>query len=335
MPRKSRIDAYGALHHVIVRGNARRKIFYNDEDREQFLGRLGTILKETGTSCFAWALIPNHFHLLLKTGPTCLSTVMRRFLTGYAVGFNRRHRRWGHLFQNRYKSILCQEETYLLELTRYIHLNPLRARLVENMSGLDTYKYCGHGVVLGRRKNEWQDTDYILKRFGSHRSDARREYRKFVVKGIEQGKRSELIGGGLVRSVGGWSALKALRKAKISIKGDERILGDSDFVQQSIEMANEQMERKYRIQAQGYDFQKIARRVSEVLNMPIGKVLAAGKNRETVRARSLLCYWAVRECGMAMIVLAKRFEISSTAVGQSVRRGEKIAKENNLKLIPS
>ena len=107
MPRQSRIDAYGALHHVIVRGNARRKIFFDDEDREQFLERLGIILKETGTACFAWALIPNHFHLLLKTGQTGLSTVMRRFLTGYAVSFNRRHRRWGHLFQNRYKSILC------------------------------------------------------------------------------------------------------------------------------------------------------------------------------------------------------------------------------------
>ncbi len=335
MPRQSRIDAYGALHHVIVRGNARRKIFFDDEDREQFLERLGAILKETGTACFAWALIPNHFHLLLKTGPTGLSTVMRRFLTGYAVSFNRRHRRWGHLFQNRYKSILCQEETYLLELTRYIHLNPLRARLVGNMRGLDTYKYCGHGVVLGRRKNDWQDTGYILKRFGTHRADARREYRKFVVKGVESGKRPELTGGGLVRSAGGWSALKALRKAKALIKGDERILGDSAFVLQSIEMANEQMERKYRIRAQGYDLEKIARRVSDVLDMPISKVRVAGKNRETVQARSLLCYWAVRECGMAMIVLAKRFEISSTAVGQSVRRGEKIALENNLKLISS
>lgn len=153
------------------------------------------------------------------------------------------------------------------------------------MRGLDTYKYCGHGVVLGRRKNDWQDTDYILKRFGARQSDARREYRKFVVKGIETGKRPELTGGGLVRSAGGWSALKALRKAKALIKGDERILGDSDFVQQSIEMANEQMERKYRIRAQGYDLEKIAQRVSDVLDMPISKVLAAGKNRETVQAR--------------------------------------------------
>ena len=333
MPRKSRIDAYGALHHVIVRGNERRKIFRDDEDRDQFLDRLGTVLKETGTSCYAWALIPNHFHLLLKTGQTSLSTVMRRFLTGYSVSFNRKHHRWGHLFQNRYKSILCQEETYLLELTRYIHLNPLRAKLVENMKGLDTYKYCGHGAVMGRNENDWQDTDYILKRFGKKRASSRKAYRQFVAKGVGQGKRADLTGGGLIRSAGGWSALKALRKAKVYIKGDERILGDSDFVRQSIEKADEQLERKYRIRALGYDLDKISMRVSEMLGISVQKVLAPGKNRETVQARSILCYWAVRECGIAMVELAKRFEISSTAVSQSVVRGEKIVLEKNLKLV--
>ncbi len=131
MPRQSRIDARGALHHVIVRGIARRKIFYDDTDRKRFLDRLGAIVSSCDLACFAWALIPNHFHLLIKTGTVPLSSAMRRLLTGYAVSFNKRHRRWGHLFQNRYKSILCQEEAYLLELTRYIHLNPLRAGLAK------------------------------------------------------------------------------------------------------------------------------------------------------------------------------------------------------------
>jgi REP element-mobilizing transposase RayT len=98
MPRKSRIDAPGALHHIIVRGIERRKIFYDDNDRDNFLDRLGNILTDTKTSCFAWALIPNHLHLLLRTGVTPIATVMRRLLTGYAVSFNRRHRRHGRLF---------------------------------------------------------------------------------------------------------------------------------------------------------------------------------------------------------------------------------------------
>ncbi len=98
MPRKARIDAPGALHHIICRGIERRKIFDDDVDRDNFLERLGNILIETSTPCYSWALIPNHFHLLLRTGNVAISTVMRRLLTGYAVSYNRRHRRTGHLF---------------------------------------------------------------------------------------------------------------------------------------------------------------------------------------------------------------------------------------------
>jgi len=124
MPRRSRIDAAGALHHVIARGVGREPIFQDDQDRADFIDRLSSILRETKTLCYAWVLIPNHFHLLLRTGRVSIATVMRRLLTGYAVAYNLRHRRSGHLFQNRYKSILCQEEPYFLELVRYIHLNP-------------------------------------------------------------------------------------------------------------------------------------------------------------------------------------------------------------------
>ena len=122
MPRQARIDATGALHHIIARGIERRPIFKDDGDRNDFLHRLGTVLTDTRTGCYAWALIPNHFHLLLRTGDVSISTVMRRLLAGYAVSFNRRHHRSGHLFQNRFKSVLCQEEPYLQELVRYIHL---------------------------------------------------------------------------------------------------------------------------------------------------------------------------------------------------------------------
>ncbi len=156
MPRRSRIDAPGALHHIIARGIERTKIFRDDWDRNNFLKRLGEILKETKTSCLAWSLMPNHFHLLLKTGQAPVATLMRRLLTGYAVTFNRRHRRYGHLFQNRYKSILCQEEPYLLELVRYIHLNPLRAQVVEDMERLSRYLFSGHSAILGEVNRDWQ-----------------------------------------------------------------------------------------------------------------------------------------------------------------------------------
>ncbi len=116
MPRRSRIDAPGALHHITVRGIDRKSIFKDDADKDNFLGRLKNILTNSTTLCFAWALIPSHFHLLLRTGSVPISTVMKRLLTGHAIYFNRKHCRVGHLFQNRYKSILCQEDAYLLEL---------------------------------------------------------------------------------------------------------------------------------------------------------------------------------------------------------------------------
>jgi putative transposase len=143
MPRKARIDAPGALHHVIVRGIERKAIFKDDVDRSAFLERIGSIFVPSKTPCFAWALMTNHVHLLIRSAIVPLSTLMRRLLTGYAMAFNRRHRRHGQLFQNRYKSILCQEDAYLLELTRYIHLNPLRAKIVPDLKALDKYAYTG------------------------------------------------------------------------------------------------------------------------------------------------------------------------------------------------
>lgn len=196
MPRKARIDAPGALHHIIVRGIERRKIFYDDDDRDNFLQRLAVVLTETSTPCFAWTLIPNHLHLLLRTGLTPIATVMRRLLTGYAVTFNRRHRRHGQLFQNRYKSILCQQDLYLLELVRYIHLNPLRARIVKELKELDKYPYCGHSALMGKDKREWQDADYILRFFNRKYLTARRRYRQYVEKGLGDGRRPDLVGGG-------------------------------------------------------------------------------------------------------------------------------------------
>lgn len=332
MPRKSRIDAPGALHHIIARGIERRQIFENNADRDNFLARLGGILKETETSCYAWALIPNHFHLLLRTGTVSISTIMRRLLTGYALWYNRRHRRNGHLFQNRYKSILCQEDIYLLELVRYIHLNPLRARLVQDMKQLEQHQYCGHSVLMAKRKNGWQDTDKVLGMFGEKAGTARRAYRAFVEKGITHGKRSDLTGGGLVRSAGGWAAVKALKRAKIFQKSDERILGNGDFVEKVLASANEAMEKKYDFESRGFTLDKTAARVAEVLSMKIEDVWAAGRYRHIVEARSLLCYWAVRELGITMSSIARRLNISVPAVSKATIRGEKLAKAGKYSL---
>jgi putative transposase len=332
MPRKARIDAPGALHHVIVRGIERKAIFRDNADRNNFLERWGQIASESATPCFAWALMSNHVHLLVRTGTVPLSTLMRRLLTGYAQFFNRRYRRHGQLFQNRYKSILCQEDAYLLVLARYIHLNPLRAGIVADLKALDRYTYSGHAALMGKRTVDWQDTRKILGLFGKNKAQAQKNYRDFVEKGICEGRRPELVGGGLVRSLGGWKQAKTILKGSERIKGDERILGDSDFVLNVLEFSNEQLERRYRLIARGIDLQILARLAAKIYDLRPEQLFAPGRYPTIVLARSLLCFWAVRHLGMQATELAAKMGLTQPAVSISVKRGEKIANENSIDL---
>jgi len=333
MPRKSRIDAPGALHHIVARGIERCKIFRDDTDRNNFLDRLGGIIEETKTSCFGWALIPNHFHLLLRTGAVPIATVMRRLLTGYAVSHNRRHRRSGHLFQNRYKSILCQEDAYLLELVRYIHLNPIRAGIAKDINALDKYPFSGHSAIMGKVMRQWQDVEWVLKLYDDRLWMGRRRYRAFVEKGISQGRRSDLMGGGLIRSSGGWAGVKAKRKGKVSEKSDERILGDGDFVGTVLAAAQEEMDNRYRLAAEGYDLDTIASRVCDMMGLEASSLWAPGKERKRVEARSILCYWAVRDLGSNLAELSRRLKLSLSGVCLSVKRGERIVQQRGYRLI--
>ncbi len=332
MPRKSRIDAPGALHHIICRGIERCPIFQDEADREDFLDRLKKILPETSTLCFAWALIPNHFHLLLKTGHAPIATVMRRVLTGYATAYNRRHRRSGHLFQNRYKSILCQEDAYMKELVRYIHLNPLRASLVKDFDALGNYRYSGHSVLLGKRKIQWQTTDSVLALFGEKVSLARRRYQDFVKKGAGIGRCPKLTGGGLIRSAGGWHAVKAIRKAGIFQKSDERILGDSDFVETVLANAQETFDRSYQLKQQGITFEQMVLKVSTYTGIDPAQLEGPSKVRDIVRTRYLICYWGTKELGLSMTAIAGLLNISVPTVSVAYRKGEKVVKEENLSL---
>jgi putative transposase len=322
MPRKARIDAPGALHHIICRGIERRKVFSSDADRDDFVWRFGAIIKETRTICYAWALMPNHFHLLLRTGGAPLTTVMQRLMGGYAGAYNRRHRRIGHLFYNRYKSILCQEDSYLLELTRYIHLNPIRADIIKTVGELDGYPYSGHSSLMGRHSYDWQETEKILGMFGSREPNARMAYRAFVQKGVPLGRRPELTGGGLVRSSGGWGVVKAGRKAMEHLRGDERILGDSDFVQATLDAQEEALERRYRLKAQGVDLSKVIDRVAAISGLDAETLKKPGKQPSVVKARSVVCYLAVHELGVTTVMLGKELGICQSAVSKAVARGK-------------
>lgn len=327
MPRHARLDASGALNHVICRGIERQPIVRDDTDRAAFVERLGSVLSATQTPCYAWAVLSNHIHLLLRTGGVPLTTVMRRLLTGYAGAFNRRHHRHGYLFQNRYKSILCQDEPYLLELVRYLHLNPIRAGLVKDLRVLDRYPWSGHIALMGHMSRPWQAVAEVLGHFNTRPPAARRAYRAFVKDGIVQGRRPELTGGGLVRSAGGWAALTARRRLGDRLHGDERILGESDFVEGVLKAAHERMERRQRLRVQGRDFDWLLRRVAASVGLRSADLLTPSKVPARVEHRSLLCYWAVRELGLAGTVVAAKIGLTQSAVSRSVARGELLAEE--------
>ncbi len=187
MPRLALLDTPSLLYHVMIRGIERRRIFNDNEDRENLIERLSMLLPKTKTQCYAWAFMPNHAHFLFRSGPSGITTLMKRLLTGYAVSYNRKHRRHGQLFQNRYKSIVCQEDAYLLELVRYIHLNPLKAKIVVDLKEMNRYPYCGHSALIGKQKREWQGMEYVLGLFGKRLGEARNSYSEEGNKGIGSG----------------------------------------------------------------------------------------------------------------------------------------------------
>lgn len=159
----------------MMRGLERRRLFRDDRDRRDWISRMVRIFPAHGTRCFAWALMPNHVHLVLRSGPTGLSRVMARLNTGYARSFNLRHERAGYLFQNRFRSRLVGDDADLRILVRYVHLNPVKGQLVRSLARLEHFRWCGHGALVGTRPAwPFEDVDFVLGLFGSTCARARR-----------------------------------------------------------------------------------------------------------------------------------------------------------------
>jgi len=316
MPRQPRLDAPGALHHVMGRGIDGIKIFSNKKDREDFLERLADLCRADALSVYAWALMNNHFHLLIRTGNQLLANSMRKLLTGYVVNYNHRHKRYGHLFQNRYKSIICEDDPYLLELTRYIHLNPLRAGIVKNVKELKEYQWCGHSAIIGRVKREWQDTNTVLAYFSKRRKRAIENYEDFVQQGIDAGSRPELVGGGLIRSLGGWSQVLSLRRIGSKVFSDERILGSSEFVNNVIADAEEKAKETLRLSVKLANLPSLALKVCKGEGIDEAELRSGIRKREVVKSRRILCQIAVKKMGYSGADVARFLGINTSAVNR-------------------
>jgi len=262
-------------------------------------------------------------------------------MTGYAVTFNKRHKRSGHLFQNRYKSIVCEEDPYLLELIRYIHLNPLRAGLVEDLKQLDRYPWTGHSTILGRRKNPLipdlpirrnrlnrpdkslaeKTVEDVLLFFGDTLKVARRRYRQFVKNGIDQGTRPDLQGGGLVRSAGGDKTGLLGRKKDEREKGDVRILGSGKFVAKVIKEIEGKDEK---VASSLIALPDLIHNVTEQIGMSKEALVSKSRDQAVSSARAIICFLAAKKLGYTQSEIKSHLKISRIGVRNCIIRGEKM-----------
>jgi REP element-mobilizing transposase RayT len=326
MPRGPRLDFPGALHHLIVRGIERRRIFRSERDRDAFLDRLGNLVVDSHAGLYAWSLMPNHAHALLRTGDLLLSRLAQRWLGPYASTFNRVHRRCGHLFQNRFKNILVEEDPYLLELVRYIHLNPVRSRLPVTIENLDTYAWTGHAVLLGKRAFPAQDVDFVLSQFASKVGQARRGYARFVHEGLRNGASIDLDGGGLRRSSGGWELLPKLSRGRECWEYDERVLGSSEFVHEIL--ARLDVAPVQPSVSSEATLANLGARAAAFFDVTADEIASSSKRCRALAARAVLCHVAISHHSISLSAVARHLSISRPSVARAVDRAPAVYSEH-------
>lgn len=283
MPRRRRIIVPGEIHHVMSRGLNGMTLFKDAHDRKQFLTILSNRLPEAECYCYAWVLMDNHYHLLLRPLGQDLKGIMRRINSAYANYYNRRYQRRGYVFQDRYKSLATQEYFYVRELIRYIHLNPLRAGIVKTIKALDKYSWSGHQALIGKQEVHWQAVEEALFRFGAHISDARKKYIQYLKDGLGQKQF-------------GWKS-KEVPDETMNISTDERIMGDSEFVRRAIIQSECDMRFKHEMMKSRPTLEALLKHESLVARIGQNEALVRGRLDARTKVRTAFCSQAVKKYG--------------------------------------
>ena len=323
MPRQARIDYPGALHHVIGRGIEKRNIFKERRDKEEFLRRLKLLLSKNNIQCYAWSIMDNHFHLLLLTGTTPLSEFMQKLLTGYAVNYNKVYNRSGHLFQNRYKSILCDKDEYLMILIRYIHLNPVRVKNVD-IEELSGYPWVGHKEIVNTQKKEDTiiEVEEVLGYFAKRRKVAVLRYIEYVSEGKDL--KEDYRGGGLIRSAGGINNLINKKSSEKDLY-DERILGSGGFVQEALNMMDQEECNSKKIRS----FEELIDLISRYYGIEAEEIIETRK-KKVREARNVLVYLACKYLNETGVKIGKLLGIGKGAVSAAKEKGRIYCKEKGI-----
>ena len=291
MARRPRIHFTGALYHVISRGNRRQGIFRDEKDLKRFLAYLSYCKTRFPFRLYAYALMKNHIHLLVEVEKVPLSKIMQSFLFRYTQYFNRRYRQVGHLFQGRYKAIVCDKDAYLLELVRYIHLNPVRARVVKRP---EDYVWTGHLSYLGKREEDLIDQGFVLDQLGEDLSSAKRRYRRFVWEGMTGGHEEK------------YYQVKA-----------QRYLGEDAFVERIEREKKESEDWMYEI-----PLEVISREVARAIGCREDELHSVRRSRQGSLGRGMVAYLARRISGYRVKEIADHFRRSSVAVSEAITKIE-------------
>jgi putative transposase len=318
MARVARRDAPGAIHHVVLRGIERRQIFRDDRDRSDFIDRMDMLAAESDTTCFAWALIPNHVHMLLRTGPVPLSRVMSRLNTGYARAFNIRHQRVGYLFQGRYKSILVEDDVYLRVLVRYVHLNPIAAGLVESLDELAAYPWTGHSSLTGELPpRRFHAVDEVLSWFDSDHRAARRRLLAWMRDSPTEPAVDDLDASLRERKPGSCAPL-------------ERPL-DSDASRQSGD-AHLPAPGAGALGLSGWTIERVVEWVCSSIGVPASRVASGGRSRAESEARAIIGHLAVDELQLSACDVSRTLGVSPGAMSRAIRKGRLLVRERAIAL---
>lgn len=304
MARKPRVEIEGGLYHILTRGNNRQPIFGSDDDYDRMLLLLVRQKTRLPFFLYAYCLMPNHLHLIVEMRKDALSRVMHRLLTAYSGYYNRKNRRVGHLFQSRYKAILCQADQYLAELVRYIHLNPVRAKMVRRPGA---YRYSSHRAYVGLEEPWLVDIEPVLRHFGATKKQARERFKLFVDAGIKQGHRKEFY------------------------EAEEgRILGSEEFVEATMNRVGEiPRGARPRIKNRSApDLEGLIDAVVEASRLTPEEICSRSKKKAIVLAKEALILVA-NERGATNMAVAKRIGVDSSVVSRRLESGKVKMKDSS------
>ncbi len=317
MAREPRLDAPGAAHHVMVRGIEGGRIFFGEDDRRDFVERLDLLLPEAQWRCFAWALVPNHAHLVVQGARGGLSRLMARLNTGYARRFNLRHEREGYLFQNRFKSRLVEDDWDLMALVLYVHRNRLAAGLVSSVEALERDRWCGYGALVGMRPpRPFESVGATLALFADQPDEARWRLRARMSDPDASGADGSLDHG--LAECGG--------AASGATQGRDPGAGrGADSGGRDIEVP--------RVKEPGERMGALLAGVSRWLGVPTADICCASPRRLPARARAAVAHLAIQELGLPGRSVAATLGISASAVSHALRRGKAVAQEERLRVV--